>query len=665
MPLLFIVVLLLALPAWAQTAGGQPDESASESLLFQEIPSVFGASKYEQTVSEAPSSVTIITDEEIRRYGYRSFADILGSARGFYTTNDRNYMYAGIRGFGRPGDFNSRLLVLVDGFRINDPIFHSVGIGLDFPLDVDLIDRVEIARGPSSSLYGTSAFFGVVNIITKDGRQLGGAQLQGSLGSFDTGAGRVSYGDRFENGAELILSSTVYDSDGQDLFYPEFIDENNGVTQGTDYLNHEQFFGKLRFNDFTVQGAYQNRKKGIPTASYETVFNDPGTFTMEGSARLGITYDRRFDSGLALTGRLGYDDIHEDGEYVYVYDELENGELDLVANQDYSRSQRVTSEITLTKQLNDRHRVVGGAEYRDSFRMDQQNYDREVYLDDQRSSNVVGVYAQDEYSLTESFLINAGLRYDHYGFGESASSVSPRIAAIYSPLEDTTLKVLYGQAFRAPTAYELFYNDSGIFQKGAQTLDPELMRSTEVVVEQRVGAAWQFTGSVYRYDIDSLITQVEDPVDELFVFRNVEDIDSTGAEFEVEGRSADGWTGRAGYGVQRTREQPGDVRLSNSPRHLLKLNLIAPLADGRIFAGAEGLYVSSRRTLADTTTDGYFLTNLTVSSGALLRGWDVSASVYNLFDQRYGDPGGSEHLQTVIIQDGRNFRVRFGYNFGR
>ena len=113
--------------------------------------------------------MTIVTAGEIKRYGYRTLADILRSVRGFFVTYDRNYDYVGVRGFGRPGDYNSRVLLLVDGHRINDNVYDTASIGTEFPVDVDLIDRMEIIPGPSSSLYGNNAFFGVINIITRKG----------------------------------------------------------------------------------------------------------------------------------------------------------------------------------------------------------------------------------------------------------------------------------------------------------------------------------------------------------------------------------------------------------------------------------------------------------------------------------------------------------------
>jgi outer membrane receptor for ferrienterochelin and colicin len=98
---------------------------AEEELLFKDIASVYTASKYEQKITEAPSKVSIVTDDEIRRYGYRTLADILRSLPGFYVSYDRNYSYVGVRGFGVPGDYNTRVLMLVDGHRINDNIYDS------------------------------------------------------------------------------------------------------------------------------------------------------------------------------------------------------------------------------------------------------------------------------------------------------------------------------------------------------------------------------------------------------------------------------------------------------------------------------------------------------------------------------------------------------------
>ena len=188
-----------------------------------EVQRVFGASERLQPVTEAPSSVTIVTAREIARYGYRTLADILRSVRGFYVSDDRNYSYVGVRGFSRPGDYSTRVLVLVNGHRVNDAVYDQAPVGSDLGLDVAMFERVEIIRGPASSLYGTSAFFAVVNIITRNGASLNGVAVDVDAGTLGTGMARVSGGKRLANGVDFALSGTMERSEGDTrLYFPAF-----------------------------------------------------------------------------------------------------------------------------------------------------------------------------------------------------------------------------------------------------------------------------------------------------------------------------------------------------------------------------------------------------------------------------------------------------------
>jgi iron complex outermembrane receptor protein len=170
----------------AQTARAQDPEqalSALDSLL--NVP-VSAAAKYAQRRSEAPASITIVTAEEVRRYGYRTLADVLNDLPGFYVSNDHNYTYVGVRGFGRPADFNNRVLVQINGHTLNESFVGAVGIGREFGIDLDAIERIEIVRGPGSSLHGARAMFAVVNLVTRDGRAIEGFETTGELGNLGT-----------------------------------------------------------------------------------------------------------------------------------------------------------------------------------------------------------------------------------------------------------------------------------------------------------------------------------------------------------------------------------------------------------------------------------------------------------------------------------------------
>jgi len=147
----------------AQTVEQDIQNVSLDSLLNIQIST---AAKYEQTSREAASSVTIITADDIQCYDYQTLDEALRSVRGFYTRYDRNYMYLGVRGFSRPADYGSRVLLLINGHTVNENFYSSAFIGTDFCFDMNMIERIEIVRGPGSALYGNAAMFSVINIIT-------------------------------------------------------------------------------------------------------------------------------------------------------------------------------------------------------------------------------------------------------------------------------------------------------------------------------------------------------------------------------------------------------------------------------------------------------------------------------------------------------------------
>jgi iron complex outermembrane receptor protein len=626
-----------------------------EELMKIEVATVYSASGFEQRVTEAPSSISIVTADDIKIYGYRTLDDILRSQRSFYTTYDRNYSYVGVRGFGRSGDYNSRILLLIDGHRINDNVYDSAMVGTEFPLDVDLIDRVEVVRGPGSSLYGNNAFFAVINVITRGGGNVKGAEFSGSAGSFDSYNGRVTYGGRFKNGMEALLSASIFDSRGNSLFFPEFNSPatNNGVTDHTDFDRSYNTLAKLSYADFILQGAYSSRTKGIPTGSFGMDFNDPHNNTVDNRGYLDLKYQRTFDSRFDVMGRLFYDYYEYRGDAVY------SGS----ANKDSAFGGWWGGEVKLSANLFESHKLTIGAEYQDNFRQDQKNYNEspyEVFVDDRRKSRIWALYLQDEYTIFKNLILNAGIRYDHYStFGDT---LNPRLALIYNPFEKTTFKFIYGSAFRAPNVYELYYYDSST-TKGNPNLQPEKIKTYELIYEQYLGSKFRGTITGFYYRINDLIIQENDPTDNLLVYRNIGDAEAKGAELELEGKWENGLTGRASYTFQDVKDVSTGQSMANSPEHLAKMNITVPLMPEKVFLGIEEQFTSRRKTLAGNFAKSYYITNLTLFSRNLLKNLELSASLYNLFDYRYGNPGGAEHLQDVIQQDGRVFRVKLTYRF--
>lgn len=675
---LFTTLLLRAPSGVARAQSELPTElppspTSEESIIFQEIPSIYSASKYDQKVTEAPSSVSIITADEIKKYGYRTLADILQRVNGFFVTSDRNYSYLGVRGFNRPGDFNTRILLLIDGHRLNDNLYDQAGLGTEGVVDVDLIDRVEIVRGPSSSLYGTNAFFGAINIITKRGRDIRGLEVSGEYGSFQSYKGRVTYGNRFQNGLELLLSTSFYDSHGhQRLFFREFarpatnplyVRPYKGFVRNGDDDRFPYFFAKASLADFSLQGGFLSREKGIPTAPFDTVFNTTRTRTVDEHGYVDLKYDHEFANQLGLSTRLYYDRFYFRGDFLYD-DESMRG-LQPFLNQDVAVGEWWGGELKLTKRLWQRHKVTGGAEYRDNFRQDISNADTDPFdslLNVQKNSRIWAFYFQDEFSLLDNLILNAGVRYDHYStFG---GTVNPRLALIYN-LKNTSIKLLYGEAFRAPSVYEGFYKGTGF--EPNDNLEPENITTYELVVEHYFNKYLRGSIAGYYHTIDDLISQVpfQDPTDdsEKLRFENAESIEAKGVEFSLEGKWPSDIETRLVYALQETENQDTKQSLTNSPHHLVKGSLIVPLLSDQVFASLEARYVSQRRTPSGKVASDFFSTNFTLFSQNIIKNMEASLSFSNLFDQRYGDPGSDEHRQAIIEQDGRTFWVKLKYGF--
>jgi iron complex outermembrane receptor protein len=143
----------------------------------------------------------------------------------------------------------------------------------------------------------------------------------------------------------------------------------------------------------------------------------------------------------------------------------------------------------------------------------------------------------------------------------------------------------------------------------------------------------------------------------------LEEVHGKGLEFQLSEKRPSGWEGRLSYTVQDARSQLDGDTLTNSPKHMAKINLIAPLWSKKLFASFEGQEVSRRETVKETSVGGFFVANATLLSKDMFGRLQASVSLYNLFDKRYADPVGYELRQNSIPQDGRNFRVKFTYRF--
>ena len=620
-----------------------------EQLMKIEV--VVAASKREQQTRDVPSFVSVVTAKEISEHGYRTLSDVLKTLPGFYVSNDRNYTYIGVRGFERAGDYNSRVLLLLNGLRTNDNIYELSYIGEESIVDVDMVERIEVIRGPSAALYGSSAFFAVINVVTKRGGSLQGGEVATSAASFGTYAGRASYGRAFASDGDLLVSATFSGSKGQRLYFKEFDTPatNNGVADDADRESFHKLLATVTKGDFSFQASNVSREKGIPTGSFATTFNDRRSQTVDALTLASVTYNRAFAESGSLSTRIHAGRYRYTGKYAY--------DPNLAPNQEEATGEWWGIDVDAAHAMTSRHFLTVGAEYRDNFTQAQKNFDPEpylVYTDVRNTSTRWGAFAQDEIKLLESLTLYAGVRLDQYQtFG---SITSPRIGLIYKPVTTTTFKFLAGRAFRAPNEYELRF-ENYLF-KGNPLLKPERIETLELIAQRFIGGGVQVSASSFRNRLSALVTQGLDPVDSLLVFKNADEIESKGIELGLEMNRGHGLTGELTYSLQRTEDRATGAEVTNSPRQMIKLHILAPLHVMKTTAGLDAQYVSKRGTLAGSTTGGYVLTDLTLLTPRAFGRLDLSATIYNLFGVTYGTPGTDGHVQDILQQDGRSFRVK-------
>ena len=662
------ILLCFVLSAGSAAAQNSQQDQTSlsgmsiEDLAKVQVDSVYGASKFLQKASDSPTSVTVVTREEIEKYGYRTLADVLKTVRGFYVIYDRNYTYVGVRGFSQPGDYNARILFLVDGHRINDDIYDGAYVGTEFPVDVDLIERIEIIRGPTSSIYGAGAFAAVINVITRRGRDLGDAELSSEAGSWNSYKGRLTYGARFDSGLETLVSGSFYNSLGHDrLFFPAFNNPatNDGIAEHADGDQSYSFFGDLIYRDFDIHFVDSSRDKHIPTGSFGTVFDDPRTQTTDARRYVDVQYHHTFGSWETL-GRVSYDWYQYHGNYIYNYSGTEAPPY--TDNYDAAEGDWWDLQLDASRVFFAQHKITMGVEFRQDLEQKQLNFDVQPYhlytlVND--TSWVAAPYIQDEYSVRHNLTLVFGLRADwHERF---RNNFSPRVGLLFAPTSNAAIRVNYSSAFRDPNSFESFYAGNNT-NTANPSLMPESIHSGEIDFDYRFERSFHLSAAGFLNRFDDLITPSIDSSTGKPIYLNSAPVQTKGIELELGAKWQNGIEGELSDSVQDSEQLPVRTTLTNSPRHLAKANLSVPIARTKFFVSADAQYVSARTTVAQTVLGGYFIANFNFFTRKLGNHFDISGGLYNALNKQYAESGSLYTVESSIPQDGRSFRIKLTYN---
>ncbi|MEZ7896120.1 MAG: TonB-dependent receptor [Thauera sp.] len=645
--------------AFRPAAGVAQDDLTAlpfEELLRRDFVS---ASRLARQVSDSPAAVSIVTADDIRAYGYRTLAEVINSMRGLYTTDERTYHYMGGRGFGDVEDYAGRVMLLIDGYAVQDNLFDQAYIDESGLIDLELVERVEYVPGTGSVTYGNNALLGILNVVTRRGRDFDGARVAAEISSRGASRQRVTWGKRLDNGAEVLLSASTLDIDGRNLYFPAYDTPatNHGVAEGLDGERNQRLFGKLSWGGWTVQAAWVEREKNVPTnPSAYTAFNTPFP-TRDESAFLGVRYET--DLGLQLSsssslmlGRYGYWNqreyaLNEDGEY-------DDGEKYGV--RDFTGAWWRFDQKFVGRWFTD-HTLVFGAELRDdhrqSFRRRFLAPDGEVtYRDDgERSRRTVSLYIADDYRLSDRWTLNLGARHDDAD--DLDGNLSPRVALIWQPDPATTWKASYSEAFKMPNANDRWTSDD--------TAVPEYVAATELVLQRQLAAHTRFTGALYRYRRSDLLVY-DDALEDYVPAGSSR---AHGVEAEIEHLWERGARVRASVAWQRSRDVQGRDAV-NSPDLLGKLAYTFLLPGEALRAGVEAQYLGPRLTRERRMLGGHALAHLTLTTERDWHGLSASLSARNLFDRDYETVSGfdwrpGDVAQDGLRMDGRSVWLQIGY----
>jgi iron complex outermembrane receptor protein len=644
------------IPAFAQAAPPPSDAATTEKSLFEDMPMVEAAAMHAQSLEEAPASVTVITASDIQKYGYRTLGEALAGVRGLYVTSDRIYHYVGVAGFSIPGDYNTRFLVLLNGHPLTENIYSSNGFfGQDFGLDMDLVERIEVIRGPSSALYGSNGILANINIVTKSPVDMARLRATNETGSFGEKKVALSASFYLGKGANLLLSGSVFNNSGQDLYFPEFDSPatNSGRASGVDGERGYHTFANLVWKDWNITAYFNSREKHPPVAWGNSVFPDTGSRVRDSRNFVAATYTREVRADSQLRWQLYYDNYRYDDRFDYARPEDDG--LDDIRTR--NRGDWIGSELTYRFPITSSSVLTVGAQINFELRNLQQGFraaPEYTWLTDvSRPDRSGALFAQEEWKLSDRWKASLGLRFDDsLNFGHF---ISPRLALVYQQSARTVYKFIYGRAYRNPSTFERYYDDDGYSTIANPTLRSETANTFEVSAERKIRPNTSVLVDVYHYRIDHMIRSVTVSPG-VGQYQNGAQDHSTGVEFELKSKLWRDLEAAGSFAFDVARDTGLQDELPNSPSQVGKLRFSKPFFRDKLAVSSSTQYLSRRDTMSGALTRPVLLEDITFTTRRLHPDFDLQFGVRDVLNWHYEDP---VYLAIdQMRQDGRSMFVK-------
>lgn len=518
-----------------------------ELLLFQDIPTVFTASKKEQAITESPSAVSFITDEDIRAYGATNIPDILRTVAGVdvmaISATDFNI---NIRGFNK--EISHKLLVLLDGRSV---ILDFMGIVLweSLPVTLEDIKRIEIVKGPGSAIWGGNAYSGVINIVTKKSADINGSIVSISYGEHNTLLGSVIHGGHHENTSYKISAGWKQENNW---------DKNSWgptVIRSGDDLAMENKKGSFTVTQSMAGGVDLTISGGIDS-SFGEVLTALDIYRRDNtSSYLKLDYQRDWLSFHSYWNNLDTEIKEMSGKKEFsvnsdTYDFELEGIFDSTTNS-----------------------LVFGINYRIN------TVDADI-LSGHNQQGIWGLYLQNDFRPVSNIILTGGARYDNHPL--VGWNLSPRAAIIYTPVVGHTFRLSYTTAYSLPTFTESYlYRENpvapsvNIVSRGNRDVAPEKIRSWEAGYKGQFSERIKGSIELFYNELEDFITFVPSadaylivatpPLFSEYKYSNEGKYKAEGGEAALDFYLSRNLTAKANYSYQYIWNDMADTRVCYSP----------------------------------------------------------------------------------------------------
>ena len=612
------------------------------------------ATKTERKVSDVPASINIITQKDIENSVALSANEILKNVAGINIRNSMGLMSVSttnkiyMRGFGGS---DARSLLLVDGVPMNDPY---TGAAEWNQIPMSSIKRIEVVKGSGSSLYGSNAMGGVINIITKKPKEQK-TDFTLSYGSMNTKIGSISTTGKIDKFG-YFLSGQMAKSDG---YIADIVSnrKDNTIKRGVERENANLKFSYDIDNSSDITASYiyyHNQAVGV--------LDVPGGYNPyeQTMHTLQATYAKYFDNSSDMKITI-YSKPADDSYDSLVYNATYQTEIKY---KDKGKTDNYGGTLQYTYPIGD-HVLTAGIDYKNSYADKKDTYTSGGIILTKGSQDYYGIFAQDEWFVNKQFILNIGARMDYYKnhSGEmhdevnsvdtiyenkSFNAFSPKIGVVYHATNTTSLRASVGKAFRAPTVNDL-YRDWISYSKvyaGNANLDPETVSSYEIGVDQKIGDG-NIHITAYRSDAEDFIYSIDplDPSSTNYKEKtNVGEVEIQGMEVEVDYTFTDTLKLLANYTYNESKIKKFEANTALEGNYLtyvpknkasVSIEYINPIF---INITAIGRYVGKRYS-DDTNTESkayedYTLYDLKLSR-KITKSSQFEVSVNDLFDKGY------------------------------